>query len=57
MKYIKLIAVQVDDFFSTIVFEKNYSIKQEVDFLKKKSDLEEDGYICILANMNSNLIL
>ncbi len=55
MEYIKLIALQIDDFSSSIFFEDNYALK-DIEIAKKdKADLEEKGYICVLANTRSNI--
>ena len=55
MEYLKLIALHIDDFFSSIFFEDNYAL---TDIQKAKSDkkeLEAKGCFCILVNMNSNI--
>ena len=55
MEYIKLIALKIDDFCSSIFFEDNYAL---ADIDKAKQDmkeLEEKGYLCILANTKSNV--
>ena len=42
MKYIKLIALKVDDLSSTIFFENNYGV-------------ENDGCVCIVLETESNI--
>lgn len=55
MEYIKLIALQIDDFSSSIFFEDNYALK-DIEIAKKdKADLESKGYICVLVNTRSNI--
>lgn len=55
MEYIKLIALQIDDFSSSIFFEDNYQ-KFDIDEAgKTKQELEQQGYYCILANVKSNM--
>lgn len=57
MKYIKLIALKIDDFCSSIFFEDNYALK-DIEIAKKdKSDLEAQGYICVLANTKRNILV
>ena len=55
MEYIKLIALKIDDFCSSIFFEDNYALKDIGEAKKDKEDLESRGYICILVNTNSNI--
>ncbi len=55
MKYYKLIAIQTDDFCSSIFFEDNYGIDDIDEAKKLKQELEEKGYACLLANMRSNI--
>lgn len=55
MSYIKLIAIKIGDFFSTIEFEQNYSVTDKNRYESTKSDLEKQGYYCILANVDSNM--
>ena len=55
MEYIKLIAIKIDDFCSSIFFEDNYALKDIEEAKKDKADLELSGCICILANVKSNL--
>lgn len=55
MQYIKLIALKVDDFCSSIFFEDNYALKDIDDAKKDKADLEAKGYICVLANTKCNI--
>lgn len=55
MKYLKLIAVKIDDFCSSIFFEDNYGLHDIEKANKDKQELEEKGYICILVNTKSNI--
>ena len=55
MKYIKLIALKIDDFYSSIFFENNYALKDIEVAKRDKTDLEAKGYYCILANVGSDL--
>lgn len=55
MEYLKLIALHIDDFSSSIFFEDNYAL-MDIEVAKKdKADLEAKGYICVLANAKSNI--
>lgn len=55
MEYLKLIALQIDDFSSSIFFEDNYK-KSDIDEAEKtKRELEQQRYHCILANVKSNM--
>lgn len=57
MKYIKLIALNIGDFYSTIHFEKNYSAT-ETDVAKRDMRiLEYDGYKCLLFEMVNDIIV
>lgn len=55
MEYIKLIALQIDDFCSSIFFEKNYSLADIEKAKDYKRELETKGYLCILANTKCNI--
>ena len=55
--YKKLIALQVDDFYSSVVSEKNYRIDDSEILDVDKSCLENEGYICIVVAMTSNLTI
>lgn len=55
MEYLKLIALQIDDFCSSIFFEDNYALKDIEVAKKDKSDLESKGYICVLVNIKSDI--
>lgn len=55
--YKKLIALQVDDFYSSVVSERNYGIDDSEILDVDKSCLENEGYICIVVDMTSNLIV
>ena len=57
MKYIKLIALNIGDFYSTIHFEKNYSAT-ETDVAKRDMRiLEYDGYKCLLFEMVNDIVV
>lgn len=55
MQYIKLIALQIEDFSSSIFFEDNYNLTDIEDAKKDKFDLESKGYICVLVNTETNI--
>lgn len=55
MEYIKLIALKIDDFCSSIFFEDNYALKDIREARIDKTDLESRGYICILVNVKTNI--
>lgn len=55
MKYIKLIALNIDDFCSSIFFEDNYALTDIEKAKSDKKELEEKGYLCILANTKCNV--
>lgn len=55
MEYYKLIAIQIDDFCSSIFFEGNYGINDMNNAKKLKQELEEKGYVCLLAKTTSNI--
>lgn len=55
MEYLKLIALKIDDFSSSIFFEDNYTLKDIEVAKNDKIDLESKGYICVLANTKSNI--
>lgn len=57
MEYIKLIALKIDDFCSSIFFEDNYALKDIETAKNDKADLEAKGYICVLVNTKSNIIV
>lgn len=57
MMYVKLIGLHIDDFCSSIVFEKNYRSNEPDTYILKKKELEENGQVCILANVESNVEL
>lgn len=55
MKYIKLIALKMDDFCSSIFFEDNYS-NDDIEAAKADMErLESKGYNCFLFEMTSNI--
>lgn len=55
MEYIKLIALEINDFQSSIFFEDNYGINDIDEAKMQKEDLESKGYTCILANMRTDI--
>lgn len=55
MRYVKLIGIKLGDFFSSIKFEQNYDINDSNVYNSKKKELENEGLVCILANVDSNL--
>lgn len=57
MHYIKLIALKLDDFLSTIVFERNYSPEERALCDSDKLELDRKGYVCILAGVDSDLVV
>jgi len=55
MKYIKLIALKMDDFCSSIFFEDNYS-NDDIEVAKADMErLENEGCNCFLFEMTSNI--
>lgn len=57
MRYIKLIALKVNDFSSVIFFENNYRLSDKEILEVDKKCCENDGCICITLHMNSNIRL
>lgn len=55
MEYIKLIALKVDDLSSSISFENNYGIDDMKTVNDDKSCLENDGYVCVVLKLTSDL--
>lgn len=55
MSYIKLIGIKIGDFYSSIEFEQNYGLNERDKYHSKKMELEDNGCICILANVNNDL--
>lgn len=55
MEYIKLIALNIDDFCSSIFFEDNYALADIEKAKSDKKELEAKGYLCILANTKCNV--
>ena len=55
MEYIKLIALKVDDFCSSIFFEDNYALSDIEKAKNDKKELEAKGYLCILANTKCDI--
>lgn len=56
MKYVKLIGIKLGDFSSAIEFEQNYGIDESDRYNSRKKELEESGLVCVLANVDTNLI-
>lgn len=55
MRYLKLLAINISDFYSVIAFEKNYSL-DELEFAQKDKDYFESlGHICNLVTVNANI--
>lgn len=57
MKYIKLIALKVDDFSSSIFFENNYGTDDKEILEVDKKCCENDGCTCIVLNMTNNILV
>lgn len=55
MEYIKLIALNIDDFHSSIFFEDNYALTDFEKVNMDKRDLEEKGYVCLILKTSSNI--
>lgn len=55
MEYIKLIGIKLGDFSSIIEFEQNYGLEDSITYTFKNDELEKQGLICVLANVDSNL--
>ena len=55
MEYIKLIALNIDDFSSSIFFEDNYALADIEKVNKDKKNLEEKGYVCLIVKTTSNI--
>lgn len=55
MKYVKLIGIKLGDFSSSIEFEQNYGINDSNTYNSKKEELENEGLVCVLANVDSGL--
>jgi len=55
MKYIKLIALKIDDFSSTIFFENNYGFDDKDILEVDKKCCENDGCTCVVLDMKSNI--
>ena len=55
MEYYKLVAIQIDDFCSSIAFESNYGLSDTDTISQKKAELESKGYVCLVAKTISNI--
>lgn len=55
MEYIKLIALKVDDLSSSISFENNYGIDDMETVNDDKNCLENDGCVCVVLKLTSDL--
>ena len=55
MQYTKLLGIKIDDFCSSIEFEKNYGSKDNEEVNDTKKDLETKGYVCLLAKITNNI--
>lgn len=56
MEYLKLLVLNVDDFYSSIVDEINYSLNCESDLEQQKKDMENQGFACLKVKIHSNLV-
>ena len=57
MKYKKLIALKINDFSSVIFFENNYRLNNKEILEVDKKCCENDGCVCVVLHMNSNIQL
>jgi hypothetical protein len=57
MKYIKLIALKVNDFSSAVFFENNYRLSDKEILEVDKKCCENDGCVCVVLHINSNIQL
>lgn len=55
MEYIKLIALNINDFCSSIFFEDNFALADIEKAKSDKKELEENGYVCLLVKTVSNV--
>lgn len=55
MQYTKLLGIKIDDFCSSIEFEKNYGSKDNEEVNDTKKNLETKGYVCLLAKITNNI--
>lgn len=55
MEYYKLVAIQIDNFCSSIAFEGNYGLSDTDKINQKKAELESNGYVCLVAKTVSNI--
>lgn len=55
MEYIKLIALDINDFCSSIFFENNYALNDIDEAKVLKNKLESKGYLCLLAKTVSSI--
>lgn len=55
MEYLKLIALNINDFTSSIFSENNYAVTDIEKATNTKKELEEKGYLCILVNTKNNI--
>ena len=55
MEYIILFALKVDDLSSSISFENNYGINDMKTVNDDKSCLENDGCVCVVLKLTSDL--
>lgn len=52
MEYCKLLAIDIDDFSSSIVYEKNYPLGSRM-VLSEKKNQESKGFTCLLVNVKT----
>lgn len=55
MEYIKLIALDINDFCSSIFIEHNYAVTDIDNAVNDKDELELQGYLCILVKAQSDI--
>lgn len=55
MEYIKLIALDINDFCSSIFIENNYAVTDIDNAVNDKDELELQGYLCILVKAQSDI--
>ena len=55
MRYSKLIRIKLGDFSSFVEFEHNYGVSDSNTYNSKKKELENEGFVCILTNVNNNI--
>ena len=56
MEYLKLVVLNINDFYSSIVDEINYSLNCKSDLEQQKKDMEDQGFTCVEIKIHSNLV-